>query len=78
MNSTSEVYADDLKISSLYIYDWLDSNNDTKTTSDELSMVNRAGSWGTVQELRVSEPKEKFTGVPLVGVILYLKYFLSG
>ena len=68
MNSTSEVYADDLKISSLYIYDWLDSNNDTKTTSDELSMVNRAGSWGTVQELRVSEPKEKFTGVPLVGV----------
>ena len=31
-------------------------------------MVNRAGSWGTVQELRVSEPKEKFTGVPLVGV----------
>jgi hypothetical protein len=31
-------------------------------------MVNRAGSWGTVQELRVSEPKEKFDGVPLVGV----------
>ena len=55
MNNTSEVYADDLKISSLYIYDWLDKNNDTKTTSDELSMVNRAGSWGTVQELRVSE-----------------------
>ena len=68
MNSTSEVYADDLKISSLYVYDWIDKNNDTKTTSDELSMVNRAGSWGTVQELRVSEPKEKFTGVPLVGV----------
>ncbi|MEZ7989829.1 MAG: S8 family serine peptidase [Nitrosopumilus sp.] len=68
MNNTSEVYADDLKISSLYIYDWLDNNNDTKTTSDELSMVNRAGSWGTVQELRVSEPKEKFVGVPLVGV----------
>ena len=68
MNNTSEVYADDLKISSLYIYDWLDNNNDTITTSDELSMVNRAGSWGTVQELRVSEPKEKFTGVPLVGV----------
>ena len=31
-------------------------------------MVNRAGSWGTVQELRVSEPKEKFQGEPLVGV----------
>ena len=39
-----------------------------KLVSDELSMVNRAGSWGTVQELRVSEPKEKFDGVPLVGV----------
>jgi len=68
MNSTSDVYADDLKISSLYLYDWLDNNNDTKITSDELSMVNRAGSWGTVQELRVSEPNEKFDGVPLVGV----------
>lgn len=68
MNDTSEVYADDLKISSLYIYDWLDNNNDTKTTSDELSMINRAGSWGTVQELRISEPKEKFDGVPLIGV----------
>ena len=68
MNSTSDVYADDLKISSLYLYDWLDNNNDTKITSDELSMVNRAGSWGTVQELRVSDPQEKFDGTPLVGV----------
>jgi len=68
MNKTSDVYADDLKISSLYLYDWIDNNNDTKITSDELSMVNRAGSWGTVQELRVSEPNEKFEGVPLVGV----------
>ena len=68
MNSTSDVYADDLQISSLYLYDWIDNNNDTKITSDELSMVNRAGSWGTVQEIRVSEPKEKFEGVPLVGV----------
>lgn len=68
MNSTSDVYADDLKISSLYLYDWIDNNNDTRVTSNELSMVNRAGSWGTVQELRVSEPNEKFKGVPLVGV----------
>ncbi|MCV0410961.1 S8 family serine peptidase [Nitrosopumilus sp.] len=68
MNNTSDVYADDLKISSLYLYDWLDNNNDTKITSNELSMVNRAGSWGTVQELRVSEPNEKFEGIPLVGV----------
>ena len=68
MNSTAEIYADDLKISSLYVYDWIDKNNNTEITSDELSMINRAGSWGTVQELRVSEPNEKFEGVPLVGV----------
>ena len=68
MNNTSDIYADDLKISSLYIYDWIDNDNDTKITSDELSMVNRAGSWGTVQELRVSEPNEKFQGVPLIGI----------
>ena len=68
MNKTSDVYADDFKISSLYIYDWLDNNNDTKITSNELSMVNRAGSWGTVQELRVTDPNEKFEGTPLVGV----------
>ena len=68
MNSTADIYADDLKISSLYLYDWIDKNNNTEITSDELSMVNRAGSWGTVQELRVSEPKEKFQGEPLVGV----------
>ncbi|MGY5152461.1 MAG: S8 family serine peptidase [Candidatus Nitrosopumilus sp. bin_6a] len=68
MNNTSDVYADDLKIASLYLYDWTDNNNDTKITSNELSMINRAGSWGTVQELRVSEPDEKFEGVPLVGV----------
>ena len=68
MNSTADVYADDLKIASLYVYDWMDNNNDTKVTSDELSMVNRGGSWGTVQELRISDPNEQFNGVPLVGV----------
>jgi len=68
MNSTAEIYADDLQISSLYLYDWIDNNNDTKISSNELSLINRAGSWGTVQELRVSEPSEKFDGIPLVGV----------
>jgi subtilisin family serine protease len=68
MNDTADVYADDMKIASLYLYDWIDNNNDTKITSNELSMVNRAGSWGTVQELRVSEPDEKFEGTPLVGI----------
>ena len=68
MNNTSDIYADDVKINSLYLYDWIDNNNDTKITSNELSLVNRAGSWGTVQELRVSDPKEKFDGTPLVGI----------
>jgi hypothetical protein len=68
MNNTADVYADDLKISSLYLYDWLDTNDDAEITSDELSMINRAGSWGTVQELRISNPNEKFEGVPLIGI----------
>ena len=68
MNSTSDVYADDIKISSLYLYDWIDNNNDEEITSDEISLVNRGGSWGTVQEIRISEPNEKFDGIPLVGV----------
>ncbi|MDX1596724.1 MAG: peptidase S8, partial [Nitrosopumilaceae archaeon] len=68
MNQTAKVYADDLKISSLYLYDWIDNNNDTKISSDELSLINRAGSWGTVQELRISEPEKKFEGEPIVGV----------
>jgi hypothetical protein len=68
MNKTDDVYANDIKISSLYLYDWVDKNNNTKVTSDELSLISRAGSWGTVQELRISEPAEKFEGTPLVGV----------
>ncbi len=68
MNKTSERYASDLKISSLYVYDWQDTNNNTEVSSDELSLVNRGGSWGTVQELRVSDPAEKFNGTAMVGV----------
>jgi len=68
MNKTDDVYANDMRISSLYLYDWIDRNNNTKVTSDELSLISRAGSWGTVQELRITEPNEKFEGTPLVGV----------
>ncbi|MEJ2259105.1 MAG: S8 family serine peptidase, partial [Nitrosopumilaceae archaeon] len=68
MNKTNDLYADDLRISSLYLYDWIDHNNNTKITSDELSLISRAGSWGTVQELRITEPAEKFEGTPIVGV----------
>ena len=56
MNKTNPIYADDLRISSLYLYDWNDKNSDTEISSDELSLVNRGGSWGTVQELRITEP----------------------
>ena len=56
MNQTNPIYADDLRISSLYLYDWNDKNSDTAISSDDLSLVNRGGSWGTVQELRVTEP----------------------
>ena len=68
MNKTDDVYANDIKISSLYLYDWNDKNNNTRVTSNELSLISRAGSWGTVQELRITEPNEKFEGIPLVGV----------
>ena len=68
MNQTDSIYADDLKISSLYIYDWKDKNKDNEISSDELSLVNRGGSWGTVQEVRVSNPAEKFEDEPVIGV----------
>ena len=68
LNKTDDVFANDLRISSLYLYDWNDKNEDNDISSDELSMVNRGGSWGTVQEVRISEPNEKFENVPLIGV----------
>ena len=68
MNKTDTRYADDLKIASLYIYDWKDANNNTKISSDELSLVNRGGSWGTVQEIRITNPAEKFENEPVIGI----------
>ncbi len=68
MNSSAKTYADDMKISSLYLYDWNNKNNDTKPAYQDLSLVNRGGSWGTIQELRVSDPNSKIKHVPLVGV----------
>ena len=69
MNSTdSVIYADDMKIASLYLYDWDDTDGNTRISSDELSMVSRAGSWGTVQEMRVTDPDSKFQHEPVVGV----------
>ena len=68
MNQTNPIYAEDLKISSLYLYDWKDKNDNSEISSDELSLVNRGGSWGTVQELRISEPNKHFENLPVIGV----------
>lgn len=57
-----------MKISSLYLYDWNAKNESSIPVSKDLSLINRGGAWGTVQELRVSDPAEKFGHVPLVGV----------
>jgi len=67
MNS-SELYGDYLRIASLYAYDWQDTDSDGKISYTETSMINRGGSWGTVQELRISDPAEKFKDTPLIGV----------
>ena len=64
----ADEYADRLSIASVYIYDWHDRDGDARVTSDELDMVSRGGSWGTVQELRLSDPASLFSGVPLVGI----------
>ena len=68
MNQTNPIYADDLKISSLYLYDWKDKDGNLEISSNELSLVNRGGSWGTVQELRVSKPAEQFENEAIVGI----------
>jgi len=68
MNQTSPIYADDLKISSLYMYDWKDKNDDSEISSDELLLVNRGGSWGTNQELRITDPITHFDNTPIVGI----------
>ena len=75
MNQTNTNYADDLQISSLYVYDWEDKNADDEISSDELSMVNRGGSWGTIQEVRISDPVEKFENEPIIGVYPVPKKF---
>jgi len=75
MNQTDTNYADNLKISSLYVYDWEDKNTDDEISSDELSLVSRGGSWGTVQEIRISDPLEKFENEPVIGVYPVPKIF---
>ena len=68
MNSSAKQYADNMKISSLYLYDWNKENATSTPVSKDLSLINRGGVWGTVQELRVSEPEARFQHTPLVGI----------
>lgn len=67
MNLT-EFFGDHLRLASVYAYDWVDSDSDGNVSYTETSMVNRGGSWGTVQELRVADPQDKFKNTPLIGV----------
>lgn len=67
-NSTEMIYANSLRIASLYFYDWNDKNEDEEVSFDELSMVNRGGSWGTVQEVMISDPTSRIKNTPLLGV----------
>ncbi|MDE1725209.1 MAG: S8 family serine peptidase [Thaumarchaeota archaeon] len=68
MNSSAKTYADDMKISSLYLYDWDKKSTNSTPVSRDLSLINRGGSWGTVQELRVTKPSVQIKHTPLIGV----------
>lgn len=68
LNSTERIYANSLRIASLYFYDWKDNNKDKEVSYDELSMVNRGGAWGTVQQVTIRDPLERIQNTPLIGV----------
>lgn len=68
LNATEPVYANSLRIASLYLYDWLDKNKDGKTVFNEISLVNRGGAWGTVQEVTVRDPLNRIKNTPLLGI----------
>lgn len=67
LNST-EVFGDHLRIASLYSYDWRDTDRNGRVAFEEITMITRGGSWGTIQELRVGDPNSKFKGSPVLGV----------
>jgi hypothetical protein len=66
--NTTELFADRLRIVSLYAYDWNDADGDGKVTYAETTMINRGGAWGTTQEMRVADPQAKFAGTPVIGI----------
>lgn len=67
MNQT-QLFADNMRIASVYGYDWHDANKDGRVSYGEIELINRGGAWGTTQEVRIGDPKDKFTGTPVVGV----------
>ncbi len=76
MNTSKDViYAHELRIASLYAYDWVDKDGNGKVSFDELAMINRAGVWGTVQNLMLSEPFKELKGKMLIGIYQVPKVF---
>ena len=41
LNQTETMYANKTQVASIYLYDWIDYNNDTIIASDEISMINK-------------------------------------
>jgi len=64
----SDIYAHNLKISSLYFYEWSDINNDNNITFNELKLVNRGGAYGTIQDLSISKPLQRIKDNMVIGV----------
>jgi len=76
MNTSRDaIYANELRIASLYAYDWIDKDGDGKVSYDETAMISRAGAWGTVQQLLISEPFKRIKGNMLIGIYQVPKVF---
>ena len=68
LNATEPIYANSLRIASLYVYDWFDKNKDGKISFNETSLVNRGGVWGTVQQVSVRDPLDRIKNTPILGI----------
>ncbi len=76
MNTSKDaIYANELRIASLYAYDWIDNDGNGKVSYDETAMISRAGAWGTVQQLMISEPFKRVKGDMLIGIYQVPKVF---
>ena len=64
----SDIYAHNLRISSLYLYEWLDANNDNEIWYNETRLVNRGGAYGTIQDISIADPLKRIDNEIVVGV----------